>query len=748
MLKFRRIKIDNFACLDSLVIEPSTDSRKPLTVIRAENGAGKTTILRALRWGMYGDEGLPGDASQFPLHPAWWDPNDRGIKTQVKVEFETDGSHRDDSAGSPVATVYQLERSITTFHKSTEREDEPDFYRIHEYTQLLKKKADGTWNPHTAEVREVVEQLLPLELSDFFFVDADEAADFVGGSENKQISRDVVIAKTTAAVHALLGIDVFNDTTGRVIKIAREFGSRASKATNNTDLKALQSELDQLRYDNETLEEDNKKKYRKKTQLEDNRNLLNRKLERELRDIGAADQLRRRRLENKRDYDEAGEQRKKTINLLTEGLESTELLASLIGKKIIYTYELLHPLYEQGHIPRSHLNFVRDLLKSGTCVCGQDLTEDGIPRRRVQDSIAMSVEEEERADYLGQLYDATKSLAHHVNSQVWEDRQRHLEADLSRLDRRLVDLDRNKRDIEDGLDDLSRSEDNNEIEVIRDAIKAVEVQLDNIYREIAGNDAEISSMRSEIDSLEKRIYARQRRERAAIRDLAAKKLGELVIRIIEQACRSIQLEQVRELSKQMNHLFALMAANVSADDFEESQRNSASVRMIAEVGIRPVAHNPDDYEIFALNRRNRSMSPTEINGASRRVLALSFVLALCIESDTFAPLIADSLLNFMSGRVRRNTLRTIAEKSKQPILLLTGSDLAESSEIETVSKYAGVAYTLTGQWDALEAGQGGDVVNWTDQRQVSVMCLCGPRQYCEICERVGQAGTPGWTKRT
>ena len=112
----------------------------------------------------------------------------------------------------------------------------------------------------------------------------------------------------------------------------------------------------------------------------------------------------------------------------------------------------------------------------------------------------------------------------------------------------------------------------------------------------------------------------------------------------------------------MNRLFAQMAANVSDDDFDEIQRSKATLKMIAEVGLRSVDNKPDDYEIYALNSRGRSMPPIEINGASRRVLALSFVLALCAESRTYAPLIADSLLNFMSGTVRRNTLRVTAEK--------------------------------------------------------------------------------------
>ena len=139
----------------------------------------------------------------------------------------------------------------------------------------------------------------------------------------------------------------------------------------------------------------------------------------------------------------------------------------------------------------------------------------------------------------------------------------------------------------------------------------------------------------------------------------------------------------------------------------------------------------------------RSMPPTEINGASRRILALSFVLALCKVSRTHAPLVADSLLNFMSGSVRTNTLRVTAETANQPILLLTGSDLESQNEVDLVARYADATYTLTGQWQHMD--HGGDVVNQTDARQVSLVCKCGPREYCNVCERHGQAGSPGWT---
>ena len=101
----------------------------------------------------------------------------------------------------------------------------------------------------------VVEQLLPWGLRDFFVMDADVATDFVGGSENKVMHRQDVIDKTTAAVHSLLGIDVFREASKRVANMAVTFGAQATKAIGDADLNALQAELDQLRAEEAKLTE-------------------------------------------------------------------------------------------------------------------------------------------------------------------------------------------------------------------------------------------------------------------------------------------------------------------------------------------------------------------------------------------------------------------------------------------------------------------------------------------------------------
>ena len=661
----------------------------------------------------------------------------------MTIEFETDGSTRHALEGNPTTTAYQLVRSVTTIGKPAARLDEPDFRRINDSAQLMVKEGDGTWRPHTSGVDAVIEELLPWDLRDFFVMDADEAADFVGGSENKVINRKDVEAKTTAAVHSLLGIDIFKKAAERVNRVANEFGAAATRAIGDADLDALQAEVEQLREERSELIDRLKDERAQHAELSDLFDQRQDDLETELKGVGAAEELHVRLAANRAQLERATKQRAVALSHLASELESTDLLASLAGREVRATYGILKPLYDQGHIPLKHLAFVRDLLATGTCVCGQDLVEDGMHRRHVEDRIAESEGQEERANYLGQLHDAAKGLMAHLEEQRWEERRHRLTAELADFERQISDAGLEQRDIESKLDAI----DEDKIQIIRDEIAALRLQLATLDRNINLRDSQLPPLHSRIDSLEKQINQRQRSERAASDKRAAQTMSRLVHQILSRGYATIQEEQVRELSQRMNRLFAHMVANVSDEDFDEVQRNKATLKMIAEIGIRPLEGDPDSFEIYALNSRGRAMPPIEINGASRRVMALSFVLALCIESRTQAPLIADSLLNFMSGTVRRNTLRVTAENSSQPILLLTGSDLEAHSEIETVAGTAGATYTLTGQWDAIDAGGGGDVVNWTSAAPVSLVCTCGPRQYCSICERLGQAGAPGWSMR-
>lgn len=741
MLLVRCIEISNFVCFDRIVIEPSVKKKKPLTVIRAENGSGKTTLLRAIRWGMYGEKGLPGNASQFSLHPAEWQPDGQGIDTKVSILFETDGSSREHLEGNKTKTTYELRRSVKTIANKVDQSSGPDFRRINEEAQLLMQQSDGSWLPHEAGVDKVIDELLPWNLRDFFVMDADEAADYVGGGENKIIQRQEVIEKTSSSVQALLGLDVFESATGRVGKIGEEFGRLATKAVGSEKLNQKQEELNQLRDKVAEREKKIDANRQEKVDIQDRLERSKGQLEKLLGVIGAHGELKTRLRENQNRREQADKQRIKAINALAGQVASITLLGSLAMREVSLVRDTLQPLYDDGSIPIRHLEFVRGLLDKGICVCGQDISPQNKYREHVQDIVTRSSgKEEDKANYLAQVLHAAEALQKYDDSTMWQSQCAQYEQTIAALDEELSDIKTAERDISNKLSKI----DDQKIQIVRNEINMLEKRLQSIARDLADDQEGLERDQKNIHELEGLIRSQQKRQQEARRFEICEETAELLVQILERAYTAIRDEQVCELSSEMNTLFGKMAANVVDDDELEGSRHKTAIRMIAKVGLRSLEERDGEFEIFALNSRGRSMPPTEINGASRRILALSFVLALCKVSRTFAPLVADSLLNFMSGSVRTNTLRITAETANQPILLLTGSDLESQSEVDLVTHYAGATYTLTGQWQHKDYG--GDVVHQNDARKVSLVCECGPREFCDICERKGQAENPEWAK--
>src|SRR5678816_4539553 len=99
------VHISNFKLMEDVHLRFSTDPKRPLTVIRAENGSGKTSFMSALLWAFYGMEGLPSLARGLRLTSAAA-PAGTAIDVSVMVEFE----HTDDN---DICTHYRLIRTVT-----------------------------------------------------------------------------------------------------------------------------------------------------------------------------------------------------------------------------------------------------------------------------------------------------------------------------------------------------------------------------------------------------------------------------------------------------------------------------------------------------------------------------------------------------------------------------------------------------------------------------------------------------------
>jgi DNA sulfur modification protein DndD len=747
MLLLRRVEIVNFACFQHVDLKIAHEEDRPLTVIRAENGSGKTTFLRALRWAFFGEKGLPGDEpGRFSVHPAWWSPEQGSIETKVSVTFETDGGTRHDSETGPRRT-FRLTRSVETIARSVKRDDEPDFRRIQPAITLLQRQPDGGWIPYSDDpevIERAVDLLLPWGLRDFFFLDADEATDFVGGRENKPLPKKIVIEKTTSAVNELLGLETFQQAMERVAGLQRDFQRQASRASGDRSIQEMQEELDGVRHRIEKLGDQLQEESDTLANLEGQRDQIYADLQEALKETGAYDQLDQRLLENRENRKRADTERKRVLDRLSTSLEVPELLSGLAAVKIRSVFDELDPLHQKGLIPLNHVSFVRDRIDQEECICGESLKPGRPHRANVERLLSDSVEQEDHANLLGALYDATGGFLRELKADTvdWSEDVDKLRGELGELDEWLAELDASYEELDKKISQIDREQ----VQALKGELEAAEAQIDRLSASIGDVRAQLQPLREQEVSLDKKVSQGQKREQSARDKQAAASLAGVIGEALKRAYGTIQQEQVRDLSARMNNLFASMAANVRDEDFGHAEDEKANVRMIAEVGVREAEQGQGRFEIFAKNQRGRILPPVEINGASRRVLALSFILALCEESNTEAPLVADSLLNMMSGKVRTNTFRTTAVTSRQPILLLTRADLAEDPELDIVDGTGGATFTLSGQWDVAGVGGGGDLVNRISDRLISIACSCGPRDYCEVCERLGDVERQEWKK--
>ncbi len=518
MLRFTRIEIDNFAVFERLVVEPSTDPERPLTVIRAENGSGKTTFLRAVVWGMYGENGLPGERrSRYPLHPAWWQPDAGGIETSVAIEFENDGSSRQRSDSGPRTRLYRLSRTVRTISRPAEKDDEPDFQRVDEKARLMEREPDGTWTPREVGVDLAIKEFLPWELRDFFVMDADQAVDFVGGTESKVVGRGEVEQKTTDAVRSLLGIDVFERAAERLQSTARLLGRKATKAIGDKGLDAMQTELDALEQRRERLEEALRSERATRADLAGRSADVGETLEGEILKIGAYESLVARRQQASRQREAAIDRRRTGLEKLSRGLESTDLLAPLTLPALRRVSRDLKPLYDSGSIPLRHIAYVRQLLKEGTCVCGRDLHAEEGPREKVTARLAQSVEREEEANYLGELYEATRSLLMAAENSSWLERERREALNVALADKEIGDADLDMRDISKKIEGI----DEEKVQLLRDEVAAIEVQVRRVERAIVDKEQDLAEVADLLESLGKKVAQRQRNEAVAADSRAA-----------------------------------------------------------------------------------------------------------------------------------------------------------------------------------------------------------------------------------
>lgn len=696
MIQIRRASFRNFRLLRNVELEFSYDPTKPLTVVRAENDTGKTTLLNALTWALFGDSALPAARAEFRMHPIDWDVSVDGptATTRVTVEFAA----VDEETATEV--VYELERS------STERlTGEVDFDPSAATVTLLRHTSAGVEPVENPTA--VIESLLPASLRDVFFIDGDRALAFIEATDEQRVKRE----RVARAVRALLGLDLLEDAERHVDNARRDAVSTIRKLGAGTDVERLAAERQEL-------EEEQTEGAAELSRLQIERDateLRHRRADKRLKDALASGAGAQRELGVRlvRAEGQLESERKQETSLLASHrrlLNSASLAVALAPSPVAKAASILADLEERRVIPSTLPTVIEDRLSRGECICGASLAEGTRERQHLEDLLEEARHIDESKQLLRALNDGVKRTMRELESdESWQERLRSSQASIQRCHERQHRLEE-------------------EVADLRAQIRGIkETNLEELERVVAQEEKEVKRLHSEIGRAQQRIRQlegrikendRERsvleRKNARVRSgVANETAAKDILEVIRSTVRVLQGETLDEVSARMNEIF--MAMIVADEDAGSVVRRAELTR---------------DHDIVVMGPGGRTIDPdTDLNGASRRALTLAFILALVEVSGVKAPNIIDTPLGMMGVEVRQAVLRYAAEHSSQLVMFLTGSEIVGVEEL--LDEVVGRSYTFSNA-----AHYPTKLLNEPKTSHMeTLVCGCSHRQVCDLCRR-------------
>jgi DNA sulfur modification protein DndD len=694
-MKLLRAKFENFRLLRDLEIEFSVNPARNLTVIRAENETGKTTMLTALQWALYGDEALPGDPKTYRLHPI---DAVGGVRIVVEVDFETTPAPRS-SRVTPTLKRYRVVRTVTeTVTGTTWRRGEP-------MLRLYDLGTKGSQPDEYGENR--VRTELPPELREVFFTDGDRALSFID-ADSVTVKRQ----RVENAIKALLGLSIVESAQRHVKQAAADVNKRVRESDASGRAREASARIEALDTELSALEPKHVDALGNRARCEEQYERLGKQIEQALA------QGDRSELATGLQRVKANRKREEAIELSMareqgELLKSKVLAKQLLSETVAIATQQLESLKERGGIPNQTIPVLVECLGQGCCICGETLEEDDPEGKRRRDHIDHLIETSRTADAIQktitELYYGARDLMQPGEAESW----RELYADL--CDRR------NK--VAQTLRDLAAEEAQLEAKIA--LVPDVDIQHLREQKKVArrhaddyGDAASRTGFRIEAARRERKDAEDERdgylKEETKGQRLAAELLaGQDVLQIFERALERLKSDELTRVSALMNEIFLEM---IGAD-----AEQGAIIRR-AEISR--------EFDILVYGPDERLLSPDrDLNGASRRALTLAFILALTKISGVEAPNIIDTPLGMMSGYVKSSVVRVAARYSAQLILFLTRSEIAGIEGL--LKEYAEKVITLTNP-----AHYPRMLINEPPSGAVQVVrCDCSYDESCKICER-------------
>lgn len=642
-MRFRSIQLSNYRQYRDLELT-FYQGKHDLQVIVADNGVGKTNLLNAFTWCLYGEEPHLGtsrkDAGKQRVEPKLnkeviAEYAKQGLRiADVRVQIDIDdGSGVDAKLIRVVRQVpFNVSGNGDFFEKSAEE-------RL--FVTIIR--AQGSDYPLEGEsAQEYLNKLLPASIRRYFFFDGEQLNSYFKATEGDRIKE---------AVYSISRIDLIRTMIQRldsVVKDQRRAAANTSSDTSKLEVTLAQKEQT-LAGARNFIDEKNKEiaeLQQKITEIND-----------QLLGVPNVGELERQCVSIRRKRDD----QQKRVN------DAESAYYKFARERVVdfYLYpavrgslDRIRSLENDGQLPPSiDPGKLEAALAEGKCtVCGHELSEE--ERSRITQLLELYKVSSRTSNILSSM---TSELTRSLNAVKGypAERKRYIEA-LNTAQRELDELEDQLKDLEARA--AQYADTGAAVKQNYEDRSAFQKQLEECSRQIGTRQSNIPRLETEIDRLKKKLADEAKKTERSAKLSQMVDFGTRALDVLKNAERAIVDETREKMAVRTEELFKGLVWKDSKCDRIELSSN----------------YIPSLYD-----KSNFSCAGT-CSAAERSLLALSFTLAMHEVSGFESPLFIDTPIARASGENRENFAHTLVEVSegKQLILAFTPDEYSASIQNE------------------------------------------------------------------
>ena len=705
-MRLHSAHITNFKLLEDVELNFSSDSARPLTVIRAENGSGKTSILQALRWCIWGEQGISQRMSLTSATVTAGEP----VTVQVWIEF----SERDRFSGTE--TAYRL---IRTCQETRAQGD--SFERGSERSRLLRLTDQGD-----SEIQDghdaIISAMIPRKLADVFFTDGDVVQNFV--TDQTERDRQEYVHE---AIRHLLGFDEVELAEQRLQTISRSYRQKVSKSGSET-LRNAENVLERAEEALESRKDDRIDLLHRISEVEQQIHEDERELS-AIRGIGDLEAIQAQIDQVDKDVKELDDHEVDIRQQMKDLLQSEEVSNSLLQRQLESGAAVLTELEDRNVIPGMSVGLLHDRLELGECICGARLNEGDREHAHVLDLIELQRQTEPRIQRLTSLRHEARSIGIGSSLPLSGGTGTSLRERLAALKTHFThckDRQRQKGGNLRVLRERREQIDANRVRQLTERLRSSRLKKSDFDRSRGEVEGHISALQEQERVCTERVTEARRREQLSHTLTRRSHVSDDLLTLTAGILSRLKTHYVYKVSERMNELFLeIVGADLTAD-----------ANLFSSVDIDDVS-----YDVVVHTQAGRTLDVvSELSGAQKRALALSLIWALMEVAEKEAPRIIDTPLGMTSDALKRRMVDLLTSPSDdnglpyQVVLFMTRSEI---NDIERLTQdRAGRITTLSCSKDYPI-----DLVNdWGVDYPVIRTCECDHTQICATCERHNDRG--------